>query len=138
MLSVLQLTNTGHVKGADTGSACAEITCAKDTYTADTSVWAPCVKDAGTEGILVRGAYTKYTCSGNASIGAASIEGAEGTSITIVGIRDGCVGDACVKDTGAVRNACFRDAGIVGDACFKNVSAVKNACFKDTGTVNCL
>lgn len=84
------------MKGICTGDAFAradwiEIACIGGTYAKD---------------IFAEGAWIKITCTKTAFIiGTGNIcTYADSASIRSIGIKDDCVGDACIKDVGAVQH----------------------------------
>ena len=89
---------------------------------------------------------------GRSYIGALSIRGVGSASITHAGtgvadVRDGYIGNACImdatavrdahfKDTNAIRDTCFRDTSAVQDTRFRDASAGRDACFRDVDILN--
>lgn len=57
-------------------------------------------------------------------------------SVKVLG--NNCVRNTLVKDVGAIKDTCFRDAPAIRDIRTTYIGAVRDTCFRDPGVVNYL
>ena len=106
---------------------CSEVTTFSGMTASLASVF--CTKGVGIEAASIEDTFTRSSCIGAASIGGAGGASITGTYTRFAGVGDGCVRDACIRDVAAIWNARFKDDGAIKDIRFRDTGTVWDTCF---------